>query len=586
MPQPVFPADPGAGVAGPGLLPGARVARALARHGVEVIFAQSQPAPILQAAEALGIRQLAYRTENAGGTMADGYARISGRVGVIAAQNGPAATLIVPPLAEALKASIPLVALVQEVPAAFADRQAFQELDHHALFSGVAKWVRRLPNTDRIEDYVDQAVIQATTGRPGPAVLLCPFDLLMETTPKPPQPRRRVKMGAAPLDPVVPIPQRIEQAAAALAQAERPLVWVGGGIHTSGGVSALERLRDVAHLPIATTSMGKGAVDERHPLSMGVVGYFMGRNSRSRHLRDMVTKADVILLVGNRTNQNGTDSWTLIPEAATLIHLDIDGTQVGQAHEADLRLVGDAASTLQALVQHLEKQDLSRRLTCRDAVQVTIASARRAHGEEAAAVLTSNQSPLRPERIVAELDARQTAGDILVADASYASIWLANGITASAGQRILTPRGIAGLGWGLPLAMGAKLARPDARVWLLTGEGGFAHVWGELETLRREQLPVIILVLNNRVLAYQKHFEDLLTGQHTSAIPIGNVDHAALARACGLTGITVTQAEDIGPALDQAMASQHATIIDLDTDPDAFAPVTLFDRFWQEGVGD
>src|SRR5918997_1665339 len=156
------------------------LAASLKRHGVEVLFSQSLPSAAVLAAEDAGLRQYTYRTENAGGAMADGYARISRKVGVVTAQNGPAATLLVAPLAEALKASIPVLALVQEVTRDNFDRNAFQELDHIRMFEPVAKWVRRLDRADRLDDYVDMAFTAAASGRPGPAVLLVPADLLTE----------------------------------------------------------------------------------------------------------------------------------------------------------------------------------------------------------------------------------------------------------------------------------------------------------------------------------------------------------------------------------------------------------------------
>ena len=154
-----------------------RVAEAFARHGVRIAFGQSLPSAFHLAAPHVGIQQTVYRQENAGGAMADGYARISGKVGVVTAQNGPAATLLVAPLAEALKASIPIVALVQEVTRQTTDKNAFQELDHVRMFDAVAKWVRRVDRADRVDDYVDMAFTAAASGRPGPAVLLVPNDL-------------------------------------------------------------------------------------------------------------------------------------------------------------------------------------------------------------------------------------------------------------------------------------------------------------------------------------------------------------------------------------------------------------------------
>src|SRR5262245_16483233 len=162
-----------------------RIALALQRHGITHLFAQSLPSAVILAAEAIGIKQIAYRQENMGGAMADGYARRSGRIAVVAAQNGPAATLLVPPLAEALKASIPVVALVQDVERHQFDRNAFQDLDQVTLFQSCSKWVRRMLTADRVDDYVDAAFTAAGSGRPGPAVLLLPADLLRETAPEP-----------------------------------------------------------------------------------------------------------------------------------------------------------------------------------------------------------------------------------------------------------------------------------------------------------------------------------------------------------------------------------------------------------------
>ena len=285
--------------------------------------------------------------------------------------------------------------------------------------------------------------------------------------------------------------------------------------------------------------MGKGAVDETDPLSVGVAGYFMAPRARSSHLRALVTEADVVLLVGNRTNQNGTDSWSLYPAGARFIHLDVDGSEVGRNYEA-LRLVGDAKLTLAALVEALRQRDLSGLEGRRAGLADTIGRAREAHVADMARLVDMEAAPIRPERIMAELDAATTPETVVVADASYASIWIANFLTArKSGQRFLTPRGIAGLGWGLPFALGAKAARPEAPVICVTGDGGFGHVWSELETARRMRLPVVVVVLNNQILGYQKHAELSLFGDFTDVCDFEAVDHAAIARACGCAGTRV-----------------------------------------------
>ena len=292
------------------------IADALARHEVTSVFGQSIPSALMLACIDRNIRQIAYRTENAGAVMADGFARIGGRVGVVAAQNGPAATLLVPGLAEALKSSIPVLALVQDIARNSVDKNAFQEFDHFALFAGCAKWVRRLPDAARIDDFVDMAIIAATSGRPGPAVILLPIDLLAEevTTPQ----SRSAVLGAVPLDRSVADPASVDAAADLIANAENPVAIVGGGIHISGAQAEIAALQALASLPIGTTVMGKGAVDETDNLSLNVVGNMMGRRSAARHYHDLMQTADLVLLVATWTAQNATDTWRLLPRGARL----------------------------------------------------------------------------------------------------------------------------------------------------------------------------------------------------------------------------------------------------------------------------
>lgn len=554
-----------------------RLAAALARHDVTHLFGQSLPSLVHLAGKEFGISQIAYRQENTGGYMADAYARISGKVGVVTAQNGPAAALLVAPLAEAHKASIPMVALVQDVNRNQTDRNAFQELDHESMFRPVTKWVRRVIEPDRIDDYIDMAIAAATSGRPGPVALLLPADVLL-ATPKPASAPRQKSLGHYPLDRPSPNQNEVEQAADLLAQAQRPIIIAGGGTHSSQAAEALARLQDLAHLPVATTVMGKGAVDEQHPLSVGVASYFMGHNSSTRHMRSLISEADVVLLVGNRTNQNGTDSWSLYPENAKYIHIDIDPQEIGRNYEAHIRLTGDAQVTLEALASALEARDLSQRSKARSGVEQQIAEGKAAHREEARDLTDSTASPLRPERIMAEIDRLLTPESIVVADASYSSIWIANYLQSrKAGMRFITPRGLAGLGWGLPMALGAQVARPDATVFCVVGDGGFAHAWAELETAVRMNLPVVLVVLNNGILGYQKHAENIKFGDHTDACDFVQVDHAAIARAVGAVGITVDDPAKLGAALEEAARSRKMTLIDVITDPDAFPPVTWYE---------
>jgi acetolactate synthase I/II/III large subunit len=554
--------------------PPQRFAQALKRHGVEYLFGQSNPPGITLAADDLGIRQIGYRQENAGTYMADGYARVSGKVPVVTAQNGPAATLLVAGLAECLSASVPIVALVQDVGPGTQDRNAFQELDQLDLFKGVAKWIRRVGTADRIEDYVDMAFTAAASGRPGPAVLLVSMELLTQAEERPVS-SRKAQLGVYPLDRSQPEQSLIAQAAEMLANAKAPIIYAGGGVIGSRAQKELRELQEIAHVPVATTTMGKGGVDETHPLSMGVIGYYMATRGMAKFVKPMVTDADLILLIGNRTNQNGTDSWKLLPKDATYIHLDIDPMEIGRNYEA-FRLQGDAKLTLAALNAALATQDLSKRQAARAGVEGVIAAAQTRHHEEIAGVTQSDASPIRPERFMAELEKQLSKDHIIVADASFSSIWVANYLSAKFNRRFITPRGQAGLGWGFPLAMGARLGSPDRPVVCVVGDGGFGHVWSELETTQRHGIKVVVVVMNNSVLGYQKHAEDAGLGRHTNVCDFVSVDHAAIAEACGVKGVRVERAQDIAGAIREALAAEGSVLLDIIADPNAMPPVTAF----------
>lgn len=556
------------------------IAASLHRHGITMIFGQSNPTSLMLAAERIGIRQVFYRTENAGGVMADGYARITNQISAVAAQNGPAAALLVAPMAEAMKASVAMLVLVQEVPASTRDRNAFQELDHVALFEGVSKWTRRIDDPGRADDYVDLAVACANTGRPGPVVLLLPKDVL-DLEARPSRFARKQNLGRFPLDRPRPERASVARAAGLLANARSPLVIAGGGVHLSQAADELRTLQELAHLPVATTNMGKGAIREDAPLSLGVAANVTGKNGPAHFHLPLIAEADVVLLVGTRTNENGTDGWTLTRPDATYIHIDVDGLEIGRNYEA-VRLVGDARSALADLADALRGLDLSKREAGSASLVRTIEECRRKHAERMTQVAAPRNTPIAPEYMLSELDALLGPDDIVVADASYASIWVTSHLTAKrAGQRFLTPRGLAGLGWGFPLGIGAKLARPGARVVSIVGDGGFAHVWSEVETSVRERTPVVVVILNNAILGYQRHAENHAFGAMTTAIGFRNADHAAIARAVGAAGVTIRAPGDLGAALQAALGSDTTTVLDVIVDPDAYAPV----RAW-DGQGD
>lgn len=548
------------------------------RHGVTEIFGQSLPSAFFIATEKVGVRQVMYRTENAGGAMADGYARVSNRIGIVGAQNGPAATLLVPPMSEAMLTSVPMLAVVQDVPTPTKDRNAFQELDHHTLYAGCSKWTRQITDLSRIDDYLDMAIVQATTGRPGPVVLLLPKDVMISDVLPAPF-KREASYGHYPLDRPRPDHSSVLEAAKLIANARNPIVFAGGGVQRSVAAEQMARLQERASLPVATSNMGKGSVDERHPLSIGVIGNVMGRRSSTAFHKQLLSEADVVLLVGNRTNENGTDGWTLIPEDARVIHLDIDGNEIGRTYEA-LRLLGDVRAGLDDLYAALDSDELlAQRTAARPALEAKIEQARVAHTEELARLVDLDATPIRPERVMRDLDSLLTDDTIVVADASYSTIWMNNYLTArKPGQQFVAPRGMAGLGWGFPMAIGAKVASPKSEVVCISGDGGFGHVWQEVESAVRENIPLTLIVLNNSILGFQKHSELVQFGETTSAIQFAPVDHAAVARACGAEGVRIENPEDLLPALKASVGNGKVTLIEVMIDDNAFPPITGWEK--------
>ena len=494
---------------------GHSVAQMLLRHGIHEFFGQGLPQGLSLPFEEMGLRQVAYRTENGGGYMTDGYARVSKKPGIMIAQNGPASTLVVPAVAEALKSSIPMIVLLQEVPLAVEDKNAFQEFDHIHLFSACTKWTRRVTTASRMEDYIDQAFTAACSGRPGPAVLLIPNDMLGQ----PAQPSTRKScLGHYPLDPVQPSNASLRVLAEHLLESKNPVIVAGGGVHSSSACEALAQLQDEFSLPVATTVMGKGSVSELHPLSLGVMANALGPCSMSRHQRPMLDEADFILLIGSRTDQNSTDSWRLYPREATFAHIDMDGGEVGRNYEA-LRFVGDARLTIEALIEIMRGMDASKRAEARAALEARIAEGRAKSKAEMDELLARTELPMHPAQVMAKLEKVVTEDAIVVADASFSSIWATNNLRAlKVGQRFITPRGMAGLGWGLPMALGAAVAKPEAPIYVISGDGGFAHVWSEMEVAVREKLKVTLIVLSNDVLGYVKASEMLRYGKNSTSV--------------------------------------------------------------------
>ncbi|MFB4212379.1 acetolactate synthase catalytic subunit [Shouchella sp. JSM 1781072] len=558
-----------------------RLAASLQRNGVRYVFGQSNPPSITLACADIGIEQIGYRQENAGTYMAQAYGMCTQTIPVVTAQHGPAATLLVPGLAESLKASYPIVALVEEIGLNHVDKNAFQEIDHQTLFQGVTKWVKRIPTQERVEEYVDRAFAIAGSGRPGPVVLLCPKDLFNDFHKYPVNTKRVGGHSTFPLDRFSPDKQTIAQAAKLILSAKRPLIYAGGGVISSQAIAELRALQDDFSIPVATTTMGKGSVDEEHPLSIGPIGYYMGKTAVGHFHKPMIQQSDLILLVGNRTNQNGTDTWSLLPEEATYIHIDIDPEEIDRNYPS-VRMIGDAKATLQALYDALQATGANPFQHQRANIEKTIQTAKDYHTEAIQSLIQDNPNTMNMETFSRKIDPLLDNDSVIVADASLSSVWNANYLTARASRKFIFPRGLAGLGWGLPMAMGAKLANPRKKVFCLVGDGGFAHVWSELETCKRHGIEIVVVVINNQILGYQKLSETVAFNRSTNVCDFSAVDHTKIAEACGLQGIKLDQVSDIYDTMTAAFRHEGTVVIDLIANPDNIPPVASMESYKRE----
>ena len=552
---------------------GRLVYETLKAHGVTCIFGMEDPIHVFHAVDRSFTRIVTVRDEKHGAIMAHGYAQATGRPGVCAATFGPGASNLCTGLLEALRSSVPVVALVQDHPLAAKGRNASSELDHAAALSPFSKAVLRIDEASQAPSRIRHAFRLATTGRPGPVVVLCPTDAMAV--------QAEAEIVADGFDHVPAwrprAPQAgLEQAARLMAQAKRPLIVAGGGTVISGAFEEIRLLAERYQAPVATTMTGKGAIADAHPLAAGPLGTSTGGlYGRGKAANTLLAEADVVFAMGTRTGQIITSNWTLPRPEATLIHLDIDPVEIGRNFATNVPLPGDVRDSLRDLLAFCERHAIARRGPDNGG---RLAAMRQAWLDEIRPVATSDRSPMRPERVIAELEATMPANTLVVADASYSTGWVVSQMEVpAAGRFVISPRGTASIGWGFPAAIGARLADPSRPVVCLTGDGGFGYVMNELETAARYSVPVVVIVFNNGTLAFQKHWEELAMGRAMDCSFL-DIDHAAVARALRASGERVTMPGDLRAALARAFAADGPYLIDAVIDPEAAAPIMGFDK--------
>lgn len=544
------------------------IARCLKDHGVDhVFFVTGGDQPFWIALRDAGMRLVLARSEASAVYMADAFARVTGRPAVTYGQWGPGAANVAAALADAWWARSPVVAICSGVRTAAQFKNDYQEIDQARMFDPVTKWNRTLTRADRAVEMVATALRVAVAGCPRPAHLTIPRDMLEADGEVRDGSRLAPDRGLP-----EPNPGSIERALAILGQAHRPVIIAGNGVLLSRAEAELQELADLLGIPVATSAAGKGAFPEDHPLALGVAGRYSRKISN-----DALAEADAVLVVGSDLGGMVTNGYQLPSRDAQVIQVDVDAETLGATRPVSVAIQADARAALRAMAERARgpARAAAHRRWC-DHVRSRIADWRERVAE--AALGTDRPGCVRPEAALALLRERASDADVVVADTGYMAAWAAALYPVrKAGRHFIRAAG--SLGWALPAALGAQLARPDSRAICITGDGGVGYHIGDLETAVRLRIPTIVLVFNNGSLAFEYHMQKY--HYESQIVPevndFADVDYGAVARAFGAFGAKARSREEMVAALDEAFAERRPALIDVAIDKERFAPVTSYE---------
>jgi acetolactate synthase I/II/III large subunit len=546
------------------------VVEMLKAHGVEILFGLcgDTSLPFYDALARLphGMRHILTRDERSAAYMADGYARVSGKVGVCEGPSGGGVTYILPGLAEANESSVAVLCINSDISVTARGRYTLTELDQGALMRPVTKWNAVLNRAQDIPRVFRMAFNQMTTGRPGAAHIALPFDVQNGQVERADL-WNHTNFGQYPAQRVAPDPYFIERGAKLLSDAAYPLFLCGGGVITAAAEPELLLLAERLSAPVATTISGKGSISEEHPLAAGVVG----SNGGTAETRALVDQADLVVFVGCRAGSVTTERWRHpVPGKVKVIHLDVDPAVLGANYRVDVPLIGDAKLGLAALNDALAPVE-----RCWN--PSTVQKAKEQKFARFNALALSGDKPIKPERVVAEVAQALDPDAIVVADAGtpcpYFSAYYP---VRGTGRRFFSNRAHGALGYSMSAAIGAHFARPQVKCMSVMGDGSFGFTSGELETAVRHRLPITFLVISNGTYGWIKAGQKSGYSERYFAVDFGITDHAAVAAAYGVKSWRVTEPKDLGKTLKEALAHGGPSLVDIVCQPlhEAKAPVS------------
>ncbi|STU76278.1 acetolactate synthase 2 catalytic subunit [Klebsiella pneumoniae] len=512
------------------------VVHALRTQGVDTVFGYPGGAimPVYDALYDGGVEHLLCRHEQGAAMAAIGYARATGKTGVCIATSGPGATNLITGLADALLDSIPIVAITGQVAAPFIGTDAFQEVDVLGLSLACTKHSFLVQSLDELPRVIAEAFQVANSGRPGPVLVDIPKD---------------IQMAQGDLDPhfstvadEMAFPQaEVAQALQMLAQSQQPMLYVGGGVGMAQAVPALREFLAVTRMPATCTLKGLGVVDADYPYYLGMLGM---HGTKAANLA--VQECDLLIAVGARFDDRVTGKLNTFAPHAKVIHMDIDPAELNKLRQAHIGLTGDLNCLLPALQQPLAIDGWRERSAALRAEHAW----RYDHPGEAI------YAPL----LLKQLSDRKPADSVVTTDVGQHQMWSAQHMTYTRPENFITSSGLGTMGFGLPAAVGAQVARPNDTVICISGDGSFMMNVQELGTVKRKQLPLKIVLLDNQRLGMVRQWQQLFFQERYSETTLtDNPDFLTLASAFGIPGQHITRKDQVEAALDTMLSSQGHT---------------------------
>ena len=521
----------------------------LEREGVDLVFGYPGGA-ILPAYDAMTeypqIHHVLTRHEQGATHMADGYARASGKVGVVIATSGPGATNLVTGLGTAMMDSVPIVCITGQVPTTALGGDAFQEIDIVGVSESVTKHNYLVREVDDLPFVIKEAFHVARSGRPGPVLIDIPKDVQLASTDESWPESDLCLPGEAVLE---LDPRDLDRARELIGAADRPVILAGHGILLSGAEAQVKALAESCDIPVSLTLLGKGAFPEQHPLCLGMMGMH-GTAASNKAIQE----ADLLIALGMRFDDRVTGNLATYSPTSKKIHVDIDGAEVGKNVAVDVGLVGDLAPVLVRLLKDLPSKG-------HGAWRAQIGMWHQDAGERDI-LRRARKGPTLMAAEVIDALWRFTGGDVInVTDVGQHQMWEAQYFPHQRPGTLFTSGGMGTMGYAVPAAIGVKLARPEEEVWAIVGDGGFQMTMCELATAVQEGVAIHIAIVNNGYLGMVRQWQELFYDERYNQTPMLAPDFCRLATAFGIPSMRVSRRDQLEATIREAQAHRQGPVL-------------------------